>query len=389
MDKISAFNGLNNVTDPVRLGIGWLKSADNVDISDTGALSKRMGHALVMNGNFTSAYASEDMQRMFVADATTIYSVTSSLELTAVGSLSSTAPLFWTEVNKHTYYNNGVDSGVLPPTGVASEWRWPTPGTTKLSAGSGSLPGGQYRACCTYLLPDGSETGAGAAQEIMLDDYQSFVISSIPQEPGLGTLLYIAPTDSDVFHLVGVVGDTYTWNSSPDELGTELSTQFLDTLPVGSTAIQHWRGQMFAAQHMQAQDQSVVWASEPLGYHLFNLNSGFFMVPGEVLMLAPTPDALIVGTRDAIFAFTGNELRQLAPYGVVPGLPWVRDDDTGSALLWTTRGVVRASPFENLTNRKVSLPPGTLSSASLIRKGGQTKFVASITPGGTAFNPRT
>lgn len=386
--SVRAWNGLNNVSDPLRLGLGWLSVADNVDISDTGAIERRDGFTLAVDSPMAGGYATIDTERLYVVGAGVLSAVNPDMSLTALATLSSPAPMHWAEINRHVYFNNGTDSGVISPGNTVSQWAWPEPHSPALAISSGSLSPGQYSACCTFLLPDGRETGASAATTIDLPENSALAVAGIPQAPGLETLLYIAPANSTVFQLVGPVGSAYTWNSSPDALGTDMATAFMDPLPTGATVIQHWKGQMFAAQYLPGQAQSVVWASEPLGYHLFNLNSGFFMVPGEVLMLAPVEQALIVGTDAAVYAYTGEELTQVAPYGVVPGLPWAADEDTGGVLIWTKRGVARAMPFENLTQRYASVAPGLMAGSALVRKDGQKKFVTTLTAGGTAFNQR-
>ena len=44
--EIKEFRGLNNVTDPLRLGLGWLATADNIDVTDTGSIIRRKGYSL-------------------------------------------------------------------------------------------------------------------------------------------------------------------------------------------------------------------------------------------------------------------------------------------------------------------------------------------------------
>jgi hypothetical protein len=58
------------------------------------------------------------------------------------------------------------------------------------------------------------------------------------------------------------------------------------------------------------------------------------MVPGQVLMLAPHDDALIVGTDAKTYAYTEAKLDLLADYGVVAGQHWSRDDER--ILFWST-----------------------------------------------------
>jgi hypothetical protein len=157
-----------------------------------------------------------------------------------------------------------------------------------------------------------------------------------------------------------------------------------DTLPTGADVIQHWKGRMYAAQWLAGEDQTVIWFSEPLGYHLFSLDGNFLIVPGRVLMLAPHPDALLIGTDRQIQAYTGDALAQLADYGVPPGQHWSADGQR--VLFWSLRGLCAALPFQNLTENQVSVAPGARAGGCLIQSGGQKRYLTVLQQGGQPFN---
>ena len=296
--NVTSFKGLNNVTDPLRLGLEWLAQADNVNISNTGALSKRAGYILQRAGAFTSAYTTLDFSRMYLAIATEIRDFAGNM----LAALTTNEPVFWCEVNENVYFNNGTDSGVIAPDNSVGLWR-------------------------------GAPRSYGA----------------------------------------GFTGDD----------GKDLGVLF-DTLPLDTDVIQFWKGCMYTAQYLASENQTVVWFSEPMGFHLFNLDSNFFIVPGRVLTLAPHDDALIVGTDARIYAYTEAKLDVLAEYGVVPGQHWVRDD--GRILFWATRGLCATLPFVNLTEKQISVAPGVRAGGCLMRSGGQKKYVAVLQAGGSPFN---
>ncbi len=386
METVKSFSGLNNISDPLRLGLGWLAQADNVDSTDTGALTKRAGYARTLVGALTAAYATEDFARLYVVDGGTLKVMQGATAL-ALKTLASPAPMYWAEINNQVFYNNGIDRGVILPDNSVLAWDWPTPGAPRVAAVTGSLPAGLYQVRCTFTLPDGRETGAGDSAEIMLAEGQALQISGIPLITGNYTNVYIAPANSTVYQRAYMLLTTtaFVWNDSPDALGQDLPTALLDPLPLGAEIIQSWKGRMYAAQYLPSEDQTVVWSSEPLGFHLFNLNNSFFMVPGKVLMLAAHAEALLVGTDQRIYSYTGEKLDQLAPYGVVPGQHWSKDDDR--ILFWSSRGLCAALPFLNLTETQVSVAPGLSAGGIVVRDKGQKRYVVALQRGGPpAFN---
>lgn len=390
MPKITQFFGLNNASDPLRLGLGWLALADNVDVTNTGSLVRRAGYERLATAALSGAFATRDGARMYVVSDTMMFRADEAGTLLPILPLTSAERMHWAEVNKQVFFNNGTDRGIFTAGGDLRPWAWDVPDVPRLTAQTGSLPAGLYMACCTFVLADGRETGAGPASIIALSDGAALGVFDVPQSPGCTTRLYIAPADSTVFQLAAsACPASFTWNHSPDELGVELSSQFNNPLPNGADVIQHWRGRMYAAQYMPAQSQTVVWMSDPMAFHLFDLDSGFFLVPGRVHALAPVPDALLVGTDAEIYAYTEDAMTLLAPYGVPPGEAWAfADDDANGVLLWTKRGVCSALPFKNITQDYVSVAPGVQAGAALVRTGGEKRFVATLKAGDSAFNPR-
>lgn len=375
--NITSFKGLNNVSDPMRLGMEWLVQADNVDVTDQGALRKREGYALAQAGNFSSAFSTADFSRMYVS----VDGYICNFAGVPIYGLISSDPLFWCEINRQVMFNNGIDSGIIMPDDTILPWRWSGPATPAVAAITGNLPAGTYQVRCTTVLEDGRETGASDAAEITLTEGQALQVSGIR----LDTNTYISPADSDVYQLAFSGDGAFVWNSTPDALGRDLLNNLLDPLPTGADIIQAWKGRIYAAEYMAGSAQTVVWFSEPLGFHLFNQDANFIIVPGRVTMLAPHDSALLIGTDTKIFAYDVKELNQLADYGVVPGHHWCEDDDK-RILFWSKRGLCAMPPFSNLTESQVSVAPGVQAGGTILRTNGQKRFVVALQQGGSAFN---
>jgi hypothetical protein len=383
--QVTRFRGLNNVADPMRLGLEWLTTANNINILDTGALERRDGYGLDTAGTMTGAYSTVDYQRLYLVDAGSLKTGDGA----TLDTISSSERMHWAEINGDVFFNNGTDTGIIKADNTVLPWSWPVPGTPTLAAVSGSLAPGKYDVICTYLMDDGRETGAGQATSIDIEEGQALQISNIPQAAGMTARVYIAPANSTVFQLAYEGYQTARlWDYSPNSLGIDLATDDFDPIPEGATLIQVWRGRVYAAQYFPASNMTAVWSSQPLGFHLFDLASDFLAIPGEVLMLAPTDEALLIGTGEEIHAYTGDSIKMLANYGVVPGWCWAIDDEDQKVYIWTQRGMCRAMPFTNLTSGHVSVAPGVQAGAAVIAQDGQRRFVVALHQGGQAFNQR-
>lgn len=384
---IRSFRGLNNTADPVRLGLAWLTRADNIDITDSGGIQCRAGFSLHVPGAPTAMYATRDESRLYVVEDGELRQVLDDLTPRPLAS-GLGREVHWSEINDQVLYASSDAAGIVTADSAVLPWRVPVPAEPRVAAvPGGQLPAGPYRVCSTFLLADGRETPASSAAEITVEQGAHLQIDGIDQLSGARARVYVAPAGSTVFQLaLGDAGPSAAWAAGPEALGQELVTDGLDALPMGVGPIAVWRGRVFAAQYLPEQDQSVVWRSEPLAPHLWNLSEGFFMVPGRVLALAPHDAALVVGTDKALHAYTPDALVRLADYGTVRGLPWAEDGNR--LLIWTQRGLCQFPEFTNLTERRVSVAPGTHAAAAVLELDGQVRFAACLHAGGNPFNQR-
>jgi hypothetical protein len=389
--KVSGFKGLNNVGDPVFLGLKWLTQADNVNLTEDGAVIRRDGYAKVFSGAMTGAFSTYDFKRMYIVDGGDLKRIHTDLSTAVLATGLTAAPMCWAEVNDYVYFSNGASKGVIAPDDAVMPWAWPQPATPDLNAVTGRLPAGTYQVCCTYLLPNGAETGAGDANQITVGEGASLQITNIPQVAGLQTQVYIAPADSAVFQLAFATTRTAeSWNASPETLGVDLVNQFYDPAPEQAVIPAYWKGRMYLMQYLPAQDMTVIWYSLPLGFHLFNLNEDFMSIPGKGVLLAPTPDGLVIGTTTHIYSVdVDGKMTTHADYGCVPGHGWAVDvDDENNIVFWTQRGICTALPFENQTMRQISVAPGAFAAAAIVREDGRKRFVVALQHSGAAFNRR-
>lgn len=381
--QIREFYGLNNVTDPMRLPVGWLDKADNVHVTDTGGLQDREGYSLRLACDPAGrAFGTTDRRRAYIANGLQLCAFDGAA-LTPIADLTTRAPISWAEHNDDVFWTNGIDAGIIRADHAVLPWRLPVPTAPTLALTSGALPAGLYRVRTAAQMADGRVGCSSDTTEIEVDGYSGIAITGIQA----GDRVYIAPANSTVFGLAGfATGPSMVWNGSPDDLGREEQGAFLSPLPLGADVIAAWRGRLCAAQYLAGIDQSAVWMSQPFGPALFNLTRDFVLVKGRVHMLLPQDAGLVIGTDSAVHAYDGARLAKLADFGVVPGKGWDLDDK-GRGWFWSDRGFCAALPFAHVTEQQISVAPGIRAAGAVIRRGGQRRFVVSLHQGGTPFNP--
>lgn len=401
------FRGLNNVTDPLRLDMTWQRTADNIDITDHAQIVRATGYTKrTTNTAISGAYATLDLQRMYVVDNGSLLEVFPDLSTTVLKTGLATATMYFGEVNGDVYYTNGTDFGVIEPSGVR-HWGIAPPATPQLSYSAGPLFAGTYQVVCTLVDDRGMESGNSVPAVIAVPDDSQIDISGIPQVSGYTTNVYATAKDGDVYMLLAEdAGTDVTYNCGQDELGRELPF-WNQNAPRGILPTL-FEGQLYLAELFPAQGFTIIWRSLPLHYHHFDPGSEGIVVPGLVRVMAAitetkfaatermtqrgTAEAIIIGTDRQVFSWSGgsgfkspeNQLVLLANYGVVPGRHAVPFG--GHVYFWTLRGLCRALPFENLTQETFSVAPGVLAGGAIVEKDGIHRYVVALQKGGVPFN---
>lgn len=393
---LSRFKGLNNVADPMRgtrpgtedpLTWEWQSVADNVDGTDNDRLTRREGYQqFIPATGISGSYSTFDYSRCYIIDSGTLKQVNhDGTTRTLYGTLSGVP--FWSEVNDVIYLSCEADKLQVHADGSIRRWGVPTPIQPTVDAVSGSLYAGTVQVAFTYTDEFGREGGASPSAAVTVGENGGVAISGIPATAGYRTNVYATESDGTVFYFAGSFsGQTaYTLTHMPH--GPELTTQFLDEVPENAKYVAALGANLYASEYVPELDQTVVWSSEALGYHLFNLNSNYFLIPGEVTQMYGAKTGLLVTTHNRTFVYNNDKLDQVAEYGAVPG----QHADLGAdekIYFWTKRGLCRVMPFENLTETRVSVAPGVYAGGGIVERGGYKKYVAVIHQGGDAFNRR-
>ncbi len=107
--------GLNTKIDPTRLysnaGIKDLAVAGDVDVGDTGRLSRRKGYTKQLAGNYHSLFC--DKGACCFALGTGLYLLNLDYTSVMIATITENAPVSYTQVNDRIYWCNGMEKGYI------------------------------------------------------------------------------------------------------------------------------------------------------------------------------------------------------------------------------------------------------------------------------------
>jgi len=387
--NIDRFLGLRNKVDELRTvtdgGIG-LTRADNIYIDDEFKMQFAEGTTRVTTEISRELIISHDEQRALVITGTTLRKLNDDLTTTMImDGLDPTATYDYCEVNEFIYLSSSKgDSWIIAPDFTVRAWGLPLPAQVDLFFVDGYLAAGRYQVACTFVAPDGRESGAPLSTVLEVVDSSALVISDIPQLAGHLTRVYISSTNGTVlYRAFETTQIVVTWNGPVDELVEPLRTQFLRP-PPAADRVAYYRGQLILSYWDAHRNISILYGSQPLGFELFDTLKNANVLSGRVHVLRGMKEYLVIGTDSEIYIYADDDLTRVAKYGVPFGKSDVEYEK--KVYFWSNRGVCRAAPFENMTEEDVSLPPGTDTYGAIVESGGVEKYVVMLNDSGTARN---
>src|SRR5574340_414670 len=366
---VSAFKGLNNVLDTTSASPDWQSVANNIDITDAGKIKLRDGYAkTIAASNIQASYSSFDYSKLFIVDSGALKRVnadgsTNTLYQSLVG------PFYWAEINNSVYLSCASDKIEILPGGVARKWGVQAPTEPNISAASGYGRSGYYQACTTLVDEYGREGGASISVGVDVTT-GGITLSGIPVYAGYKTRVYVTGADDTVFCYAATLDGETAYTYTGGETGRELTTQLFDEPPASGQHIAFYGTRGYMAEHIPEIDQTVIWKTQSHGYHLFNLEADYHIIPVEVTQMYGADVGLVIATQSRVYVYDlASGLHMVAEYGAVPGQHADLGAD-GLIYFWTKRGLCRAMPFENLTESRVSVAPGIHAGGGIIEKGG-------------------
>ena len=234
--KLGPFLGLNNRLPDFALHVpkvgDWLRSGDNVEVTNAGTIVRRKAASLVqsMTGAH-SLHMISDTAGYLVRDSV-LYAITLPTYSEAlVKVLASNARLSWVETMGGLYASNGTDIGRV--SGETWTAAFPTPAKPELNGAiGGGLEPGQYQVAVSYVRLSGSdlleEGGVSEALAVTLAT-QGGIRVNLPAATAGATHvnIYLTQANGEVGYLVSfVVAGTTIYDCISLPTGREAPVRF-------------------------------------------------------------------------------------------------------------------------------------------------------------------
>ena len=188
-------------------------------------------------------------------------------------------------------------------------------------------------------------------------------------EAGETTILHAGITGApfqwaELGYALFLMSATARWAVYPDRVivwGSLCPSAATDSYPMGDPIsypppVGHVLGvrreQLAVAVWEKDRDRSVLYLSRPGFPHEFRLERDYQIFAGRITLLADTSTAFLIATDRAIYLDPYDApLMRVADYGVpLGGMVY---DERDVVWFWSERGLCKAAPFENLTDKQL------------------------------------
>lgn len=185
---------------------------------------------------------------------------------------------------------------------------------------SGNLEPGIYKYSMTFVNSLGEESGAVIVSQITLDAaHKGILFSSFstPIPEGCKARLYVSPVNSSSMYLqreFTEYSDFQLMNVRANSLA--LDSKFMRSLPPAADILCSYKGVVLAAR------DNVVWVSQPMRIHLFDMATGFFQFPVRVTNMIGVEAGVFITTTSHTYLLSNPEtvetsLREIYDVGAV------------------------------------------------------------------------
>jgi hypothetical protein len=381
--------GVNNRLDDTALRADMLRDANNVQIDDTGRLSRRQGYEVAYTPAAECHSGFEWRGRHSVYRRRRPQAIRSRYRgrggRCAPGlPLASRLPM--SKSMAMSIIRTALSAARLPAPTTASGASKCRPAWRSWLRFAGAMPAGRYQVVVTHETATGEESGSGLPSTIELDGGQGILIADIGVPRSSEVLfinVYCSTANGDELYLVTrlpvgqgefCLADTGLLWPAPDDA---LPDPIAGRPRTGGRQWPHlfglWPGRVFIPNHWP-----MAYAGQPLIFLTF---------PADVTLMAGVADGLYIVADNTYFLSGGDpaqfQPRIVLPYGGAAG-SLQRVPNTPEAWVWySDRGIVTAGnsgQVKSLQEAQLSLDAAGSGATLFLEQDGQQQIISLSVP---------
>ena len=381
--------GLWNTRGKGRYPVGAAQTAKNVDIlpdaNDKYGYEGREGYTQSRSfTNATQSYATEDGTRLFVINDGSLVEIGSNLIGTVLATGMGSSDYTFVEVGPRIYVL-GANSRIISGS-ESFAFNIPQPSTPVIQITNGELNPGQYTVGIVYTDELGRQGPLSPVTTVEVTNVQGIsVVGTVPV--GYTARIYVTQANGEVLYDWGDFDGSVVISGDLTHLVTPISEEQIGS-SVGSFLglSAYYDGRLYTSQYVASQDVTYIFYSYSFWHNLYKPQSMYIAIQGKVNSMDSVQGKLVITTSRQILAYDGDSLETVADYGTIEGSPTATDYADDTLYLWTVRGVCSLFPLKNLTEEKVSLPPGSEASTAFLNVRGTKRFMVLTDTLGNSFN---
>lgn len=353
-----------------------LRSAVNVDFTDSGKVRSRKGKTRIYSGSVHSLW-SDGKVALFV-EGGALKKLNPDNTATALQVGIGDARMQYVAAGDNVYFSNGSTAGIYTK-GLVREWGVEAPtAAPQLTQINGVLPAARYQVVCTFLNVYGEESGCMAGTAI--DVTTGGISVTIPQATSIEVMkvnVYMTPPNGDEYYLAKTVSLAASTQITEEPVyGKILKTQFCARMIPGEL-IEIYKGIMYAAVG------NIIWHSEPYNYGLYMPAKNYMVFNGEITVMASTANGMYV-VNDVTWYLAGTgpvdfTPTEVAPYGAAKYSAVHLKD--GQSMIWRShRGITQGDDGGKVTNLQEDrvFPAQAEQGTTIIREQDSLKQIVSV-----------
>lgn len=371
---------------------GTVRAAENVDLDNSGVVSRRSGRVLRVAGTgFHSIYRAAQKGWLLVAQGNTLYRMDpSTYALTTLHTLATDDPLTYCEYNGNVYFSSVSSFGWVPSDRTTSRnVGVPAPEQPTLTAAAGSLTPGVYGVVITQVDDRGEEGPASAFATIDLPAGGGIGLAGLPSQLGWDVYVYITSANGDVLRYAASFPAVFpTYVVAEQAQGGECETQFLCPLAPGEIVRWH-NGRLLTAKH------GTLSFSEALRPHLYSPAHGFVPFSGHIAFVESVGDGIYVGDSRGVWFLAGVDpkdakQRLVSDHRAVRGsstmapagyFPKEVQSEAPVAVWLSAAGYMVGTPggkIVELHPERIKIPAGLSGRSAVLVRGGRKQVLTPV-----------